>query len=147
MSGSAGIAHQAIAPRIMVMLFALVALAVQSFVIQTHIHIPQGGGRAQSVSLITLAAAALSEKAHAAGDTCTSFAPLDKYPINEDPSNCPLCQEISHSGQFIHNAAVLAALSFAVTVNFVIFDEGLPSFLAVSHIWHGRAPPLRSKTI
>jgi hypothetical protein len=70
--------------------------------------------------------------------------PRDKYPINEDPSNCPLCQEIAHSGQFVQSAALLAALPFAANVHFIVFNEALPSFFAVSHIWRGRAPPPRS---
>ena len=130
------------------LMLGLMALAVQSFVIQTHIHIPQTAGKAQTVSLVTLAAAALAERPHAAGDTCVATgAPRDKYPITEDPSNCPLCQEIAHSGQFMHSAALLTALPFAVTVHFIDFDEALPSFFAVSHLWQGRAPPLCSTTI
>jgi hypothetical protein len=122
-------------------LLAFLALTIQSLVVQTHLHIPQTGGRVQTVSLMTLAAAALSDKPHAAGDMCTESTPLDRYPIKEDPSNCPLCQEIAHSGQFVASTSVLVALPFSVTVNFIVFDEALPSFLAVSHIWQGRAPP------
>jgi hypothetical protein len=120
--------------QVLLVLLGFLALAVQSFVVQTHIHIPQGAGKAQSVSLITLAADAVVHAAPA--------APTDKYPINEDPSNCPLCQEIVHSGQFVQSAAILATLPFSVTVHFIVFDEALPSFFAVSHLWHGRAPPI-----
>jgi uncharacterized paraquat-inducible protein A len=120
---------------------AFLAIAIQSLVVQTHIHIPQGSGHAQTVSLSTLAAAAVSEKAHAAGDVCAESTPRDRYPINEDPTNCPLCQEIAHAGQFVHSAAVLAVLPFTISVNLIVFDEGLPSFFSVSHIWLGRAPP------
>jgi hypothetical protein len=129
------------ASHLFAILLAFLALTVQNLVVQTHIHIPQTGGRVQTVSLMTLAAAALSDKPHAAGDICTESTPRDRYPIEEDPSNCPLCQEMAHSGQFVLSAAVLAILPVVVTVNFVVFDEALPSFFTVSHIWQGRAPP------
>ena len=133
----------------LVMMLGLLALAVQSFVVQTHIHIPQSAGRSQSVSLITLAAAAVADRVVAertgvVSDLSAPAIPRDKYPINEDPSNCPLCQEISHSGQFVQSAAFVAALPFSINVHFIVFDEALPSFFAVSHIWQGRAPPFRS---
>ena len=129
--------------RTLLLLLAFVALATQTLVVQTHIHIPQAAGKSQSISLLTLAAAALAEKPHAAGDVCTTGIPRDKYPINEDPANCPLCQEVAHSGQFVHSAAILASLPVSVTVNFIVFDQVLPSLCTVSHIWQGRAPPRR----
>lgn len=132
--------------RFVVMMLGLLALAVQSFVVQTHIHIPQAAGKAQTVSLMTLAAVVVTDKSGMALHGAP-VAPRDKYPINEDPSNCSLCQEIAHSGQFMHSTAVLAVLPFAVSVNFIIFAEALPSFFAVSHIWRGRAPPVRSTAI
>jgi hypothetical protein len=115
------------ASHLLTILIAFLALTIQNLVVQTHIHIPQMGGRVQTVSLMTLAAAALSDKPHAAGDVCTESTPHDKYPINEDPSNCPLCQEIAYSGQFVHSGAVLDALPSFVTVSFIVFDEALPS--------------------
>ena len=129
------------APHLLTILIAFLALTIQNLVVQTHIHIPQMGGRVQTVSLMTLAAAALSDKPHAAGDVCMESTPHDKYPINEDPSNCPLCQEIAYSGQFVHSGAVLDALPSFVTVSFIVFDEAVPSLFSVSHIWQGRAPP------
>lgn len=129
------------ASHLYMILLAFLALTIQNLVVQTHIHIPQEGGRVQTVSLMTLAASALSEKPHAAGDICTENTPRDRYPIEVDPSNCPLCQEMAHSGRFVVSAAVLARLPVVVTVSFVVFEEALPSFFAVSHIWHGRAPP------
>ena len=123
--------------RFMVAVLALLALAVQSFVVQTHIHIPQVGGKAQTVSLITVAASVVHDQA--------PTAPRDKYPITEDPSNCPLCQELTHSGQFVQSAAAVAILPPYVNIHFIDFDEALPSFIAVSHVWHGRAPPVHSE--
>jgi hypothetical protein len=140
-------AHVAIARapsvvRVAMGLLALLAVALQSFVVQTHIHMGQGSGGIQTISIVTAAKnlAAFSMPS-ATPDAATLH---DKYPITEDPSNCPLCQEIAHSGQFLHSAAALAALPASVSVHFIIFSEALPSFFAVSHNWHGRAPPSRS---
>ena len=117
-------------------LLALVALSVQSFVVQAHIHRAAG---IAATSLATVANGATSlPAALALGKTQT---PRDKYPVNEDPSNCPLCQEFAHSGQFVHSASVLATLPFPVTVSFVVFREIAPALFASSHNWRGRAPP------
>ena len=117
-----------------ILLFGLLALAIQSFVVQTHIHTPKWTGRTQTLGLITLATTGVAADPQ-------SNAPRDKFPINEDPANCPLCKEVTHSGQFVASAAVLAAIPFSVTVNFIVFNEAIPSFFSVSHSWQGRAPP------
>ena len=127
-------------PRALFVLLAIVAMAIQILVVQAHIHIPQAAGRSTSVSIMTVAKTFL---AGSQADTADQQAgvPRDKYPINEDPSNCPLCQEIAHSGQFVQSAAVLAYVPVWVSVHFIDFCEVLPSLLAVSHSWRGRAPP------
>ncbi|MEA2823577.1 MAG: hypothetical protein QOF03_59 [Alphaproteobacteria bacterium] len=126
--------------RILFLLLGLLALAIQILVVQTHIHIPQAAGLPQTVSVTTLAKTLVSGASVQAADDKAN-APRDRYPINEDPSNCPLCQEIAHSGQFVHSAAALAALPAFVSVHFIVFSEALPSLFAVSHSWRGRAPP------
>ena len=126
--------------RILFLLLGLLALTIQILVVQTHIHIPQAAGLPQTVSVTTLAQALISgASVQTADDKAT--APRDRYPINEDPSNCPLCQEIAHSGQFVHSVAALAALPAFISVHLVVFSEVLPSFFVVSHSWRGRAPP------
>lgn len=113
------------------------ALFLQSFVVQTHIHIPQGAtGKAQTVSLITLAAAAVDRAVPS-----DAKGPRDRFPITEDPSNCPICQEVTHSGQFVASAAILAALPVTATFSFIVFTEAAPYIFAASHTWRGRAPP------
>jgi len=133
-------ARRPAASRWIMVVIAFIALSVQSSVIQTHIHIARPAGKAQMVGQIHLASAAVAKASSITADNA-SATPRDKYPINEDPSNCPLCQEISHSGQFLHSDAAVDALPVTVSVNFIVFDEALPSFFAVSHIWLGRAPP------
>src|SRR5436305_2061577 len=136
----AAVARRVPLTRWMMALCGFVAIVIQSLVVQTHIHIPQASGAAiQTVSIATIAAHIGAKASVPAVDETAT--PRDKYPINEDPSNCPLCQEIAHSGQFVHSVAALAALPAFVSVHFVVFKEVLPSFFAVSHNWRGRAPP------
>src|SRR4030088_3608627 len=83
-------AHVAIArapsvARVVMGLLALLAVALQSFVVQTHIHMGQGSG-IQTISIIT--AAKHIGAFSASSSTPNASAPRDKYPITEDPSNC-----------------------------------------------------------
>jgi hypothetical protein len=114
---------------------ALIALAIQVLVVQTHIHIPEATGRLQTVSLVSVAA-----HTAALADAGTGGS-RDKYPINEDPSNCPLCQELAHSGQFVHSVVVFVSLPVTVTISFIVLVERTSFRPAASHIWRGRAPP------
>jgi hypothetical protein len=105
----------------------LVAFALQGYIVQTHIH-------------FSPEAAALLDAdtgAHAANGTSHH----DKYPPADDPANCPICQEILHSGQFITpSAQFLLPPTFAVST-ITLVDRALPHILAPSHSWRGRAPP------
>jgi hypothetical protein len=127
------------APHLLVAFFGLLAVALQSFVVQTHIHVQQPTAQTQAVKLVTLAAASVANTEHGATQ---AKAPVDKYPLNRDPANCPLCKELTHSGVYVSNASVLATLPFPATVNFIVFREIAPSRFAASHTWRGRAPPV-----
>ena len=135
----AALARRASLSRWTIILMGLLAITIQSLVVQTHIHIPQGAGRSASLSLVTLAGTFVAGPAQTAENPAA--VPRDKYPINEDPSNCPLCQEVAHSGQFVQSAAVLAHFPMWVSVHFIVFSDVLPSLFIVSHSWQGRAPP------
>lgn len=123
----------------LIALLGFLAVALQSFVVQTHVHLPQAAVHVQPVSFITLLAASAGVADVALDGTSI---PADPYPVNRDPANCPLCKELTHSGQYVSSASVLATLPFAVTVNFIVFREIAPSRFAASHTWRGRAPPL-----
>jgi dienelactone hydrolase len=113
--------------RVALVLFALLAFAFQSYVTQTHIHV---GGQSFG-ALVQLAAT----------DGAKSTASKDKYPANQDPSNCPICQEMVHSGSFITPSAI-AALPPALAVSIVALRlEAAIAPQATSHSWRGRAPP------
>jgi len=119
---------------------AAFSLAIQILVVQTHIHgvpaaaQPQAVGVSGVVQFVGGATAAAME---------TANAPRDRYPINEDPSNGPLCQEFAHSGQFVQSAAVLAYIPAWISIHFILFRDLRPVLLAFSHSWQGRAPPQR----
>jgi hypothetical protein len=102
----------------------LVAFTLQGYVFQTHIHFAH-----ETEAISTGVAQATTGSHHG------------KLPPSDDPDNCPLCQEILHSGQFVApTAAALVAPSAAVST-IAIVDAELPFVLALSHSWRGRAPP------
>jgi hypothetical protein len=109
--------------RLALVYLALAAFALQTYVVQTHIHF------------------APAEAARLAGDANAANGHHDKFPANDDPANCPICQEILHSGQFVTPAAqFLLPPSMAVSTIAVV-DQALPHIFAPSHGWRGRAPP------
>jgi hypothetical protein len=109
--------------RMFVVYIALLAFGLQSYIIQTHIHL--------------------------APDLLASLAKLgankqpqpDKFPANGDPANCPVCQEIAHTGQFVTpSAAVLLLPNIAVSIVRIVAD--IPAIARhPSHAWRSRAPP------
>jgi hypothetical protein len=120
-------------------LIALLALAVQTLLVQPHIHL-------QTVQRTYIQNGIALTKNTAPGievqfSEQLAPAPRDGYPVNTDPSNCPLCQELSHS--FVHSAGKLVATPIFVTAKFIIFQKWRSLSLAASHIWQGRAPPQR----
>lgn len=104
---------------------ALLAFVFQSYVAQTHIHMT-----GQSLSITASADAKTAPQSKPA-----------KFPANQDPANCPICQELLHSGSFITPSAVAALLPMlAVSVVAVVLETTIAP-QAVSHSWRGRAPP------
>jgi hypothetical protein len=118
-------------------LLALVSLAFQTFVVQTHIH--HRMAQFAPIPGISALTGDITDIAAPSEDGQTKQGPRDPFP-GDDP-NCTLCQAAAHSGQFLHSAAVLAHVPAWVSVHFILFNDVLPSVLAVSHSWQGRAPP------
>jgi hypothetical protein len=98
----------------------LAAFVLQSFVIQTHIHFTP---------------------AELAQLTGKSDSHHDHWPANDDPANCPICQELLHSGQFVTPAAQFLLPPTLAVSTIAVVDEALPFVFAPSHNWQGRAPP------
>jgi ABC-type Fe3+-siderophore transport system permease subunit len=123
-------------PHLFVVFVSFLALALQGLVLQTHVHIPHA---AKPVSSIALIAASAGVSNVSLGHTDGSGG---QYPASRDSANCPLCKELTHSGQYVASTSVLAKLPFSVTANVIVFREIAPSLFAASHNWRGRAPPL-----
>lgn len=100
----------------------LLAFAFQTYVAQTHIHLTQ----------------AETAKLYTGG---TGHDRHDKYPASDDPANCPICQEILHSGHFVTPSALAYAPPALAVSTIALVDTALPFILALSHSWRGRAPP------
>ena len=126
--------------QVTIFLLALMALAIQSFVVQTHIHrqilAAANGG--------VLAAFADNFGSASGRGVEQPSAPRDQLPGDGDPTNCPLCQSFAHSGQFVHSGAVLAYIPAWLTFHFIVATDVLPALLAVSHSWYSRGPPLHT---
>jgi hypothetical protein len=100
----------------------VLALVVQGYTLQSHIHSERGPA---SVTLNT------------GGSTGH-----DKMPLNDDPARCPTCQQILHAGQFVAPAWLLPFLIVASVSTIEITATTLPHYDTVSHSWRGRGPPL-----
>jgi hypothetical protein len=125
--------------RVFFVLLGLLALTVQTLVVQTHIHIAQRTAILSSVGDVS-GAGTLGWTA--VGKTS---APRDRYPANEDPSNCPLCQEFAHFGHFTQGTVFFVAALLSSTIRHSVYNDAPIPFTVVTHLWRGRAPP--SQTI
>jgi hypothetical protein len=104
-------------------LLAVVAILIQSLVVQTHFHRPP-------VHSPQLAGEIGANASH------------DPIKRDDDSSNCALCQAFTHAGQFLHSAAVLARAPVWFSAHVIDFKDPLSVRFALSHSWQGRAPPL-----
>jgi hypothetical protein len=119
-------------------LLGIIAILIQGFGVQTHIHTWQASPYFHVVDIFAGSLPATLDRTAIAEITNT---PHDEYPIDDGTANCPLCQEFAHFGQFIHGSAPFVGLPLLITVSVVVFAEIGVSLFAASHIWRGRAPP------
>lgn len=108
--------------RLFLILFATLALFLQSYATQTHFHQLSAGTAATA----SIQASAQTGKHHP--------------PTDDDSNNCPLCHSF-YSGQYV--APNLAAW-FLPTLAISIIDVTsgvIPHYDTVSHSWRGRGPP------
>ena len=114
----------------------LIAFAFQSYLTQTHIHLP---------SPAPVAAAKLTDSSHskpAAKDIAAHRrAPADKAPSDDNPVKCPLCQAVGYAGHFVAPAAVATLLPAAAISILPLTIAILSPRESPSHIWQGRGPP------
>ncbi|HEX5280360.1 MAG TPA: DUF2946 family protein [Micropepsaceae bacterium] len=112
---------------------ALLALTIQLLVVQTHIH---GDGAWPGIS----SASGIS----ADGAITGRIHHPDKFPIKDDPSNCPLCQEFAHAGGYLHSVQIaILPPSASIGASAFVFEFTQPR-QHISHPWFGRAPPAES---
>lgn len=118
--------------RLGVVLFALLAFALQSYTVQTHIHFS-----AKLVASLNHAADADQSKTPAAdhnGDPAK--------PAKGDPANCPICQAMANAGAYITPAPAILALPSLAHFTIAIFVVRSVAIRPLSHSWYGHAPPV-----
>jgi hypothetical protein len=105
--------------RFLVTLIVLLTFSLQTYIAQTHIHLKPGTFT---------------------GQTAGKPAP-DKFPADSDPANCPICQELMHTGAFVTPSAA-ALLTPTASVSVITVVAALPVVIGLSsHTWRSRAPP------
>jgi len=114
-------------PRFLLTFVMFAAFFLQSYLTQTHIHLPP--------------ASAATNATHHAGTFSTKPVDNDKHPGDEDPAHCPFCQAVAASGNFLTPVVILLPLPiFSSTVEKPVSHT--PSILSpLPHSWQGRAPP------
>jgi hypothetical protein len=103
--------------------FMILALVVQGYVTQTHIH-------KQNSWTVSAALKASGSPNH------------DNFPVNDDPANCPICQQITHAGHFLAPAWFASFLLVLAISKIEIATLAVPHFDSISHNWRSRGPPL-----
>ncbi len=118
-------------------LIGIFAIAIQSFVVQTHIH-PQ------------VAATFGLAQSDVAGVSATAIPGGDAYPVHgkfstgDDASNCRLCQELIYAGRFVAPSAATLVMPVVFALLLVIFAHSTTVSQAGAYIWRSRAPPAHS---
>jgi hypothetical protein len=110
--------------RRIVTLFALLALFLQSFALQTHIHrvMPQpAAGSAQAANM-------------PAPTPLKGQDPLDQ-------AGCRLCQEFAHSGAFVGPAALNLWTGLVFVMAAIVVPPAAIAVAAPPFAWQSRAPP------
>ena len=98
---------------------------------QTHIHFASNAFADEfTVKADTGKAAKLTGK----------ISPQKKLPA-DDPANCPICQAVAHSGQFLTPAAIGLVLPSETVVIVPLAIAANAARETISHSWQSRAPP------
>jgi hypothetical protein len=120
----------------MVAALALIAFAFQSYVTQTHIHVPPVLGATSKIVPATDAGAAKKST------STQKHAPNNNGPANDEPVKCPLCQAVGYAGHFVTPSAASALLLPASAISILpLLLALIPPRETPSHSWRGRAPP------
>lgn len=112
--------------RVLLTFLALFAFTCQTYITQTHIHFPFAASGSAAIDV--------------ANKTAPNQNGKEPFRPNQDPVNCPICQELVHAGSVITPAAIVLPTVLPV-FNLVAVAETALHFQAPSHNWQGRAPP------
>jgi len=106
---------------------ALLAIAIQAFVVQTHVHFDADFS----------AIASVGDAAH----RTLSLTDPTGQPHSNDRDHCPICHEQMSGGRsIVLEGIVLKAPTTTVFVALCVEALSL-AFRIVSHTWHSRGPP------
>lgn len=118
-------------PRVVFTFVALFAFVLQGCVTQTHIHFPSDAGRFIAPGLAS------------PGNAHAKLSPDKRqHPDNDDPANCPICQQILFSGEYLSPAPAVLRLPSLVAYFALLVPADLVVVQRQSHIWLSRGPPL-----
>jgi len=118
--------------QVLLTLFAC-AFFLQSYITQTHIHGAQGAGENSVARLLIALSGDGSDSAFAGQD--------DKHPGKDPAEHCLFCQAVSSSGAFVSPAVAALVLPCETLALIPLQAAPFAAIEAVSHSWHGRAPP------
>jgi hypothetical protein len=108
--------------RLALIFFTLFAFALQTFVVQTHIH---GGASAGAVI----------------GKAAVQDRQPNKLPPGNDPANCSICQELLHAGAYVTPTATTWQPAVIATFIEAVVLESRSIRQIPAHRWNSRAPP------
>jgi hypothetical protein len=120
--------------RQVLLFFVCLAFSLQSYTAQTHIH------------FLPVPASSFDKGAVFAGAVKPTKAqerqPLpDKFPGNDDPAKCPLCQVVAHGGQYVWPTSIILSLPDLPAAVVPVAISVLRLVERDSHNWQSRAPP------
>lgn len=102
----------------------LLAILWQSFVTQTHVHANPG-----------VYATAIPDSTGAPTRLKAGEAPSDQ------PTTCPICQEVAHAGSYLSPTAVALQPPLPAHLWRTVIPTPAPTLRQRSHAWQSRAPP------
>ena len=112
----------------------LVAFALQGYITQTHIHF---GAHAVTAGFVVQD----ENGARASAEKATGASHDQGTRNDQDPDNCPICQEILYAGHYVAPAIVPILLPSLPVSTIAVAADILPRIAAPSHNWQGRGPP------
>jgi hypothetical protein len=112
------------------LLFALLAIAVQAFVVQTHVHFISQYGWTPPV--------------HGAAEPATASIGDDELGLTQQEAlaACPVCQAQATGGRADLSIGPLLPVLAERIPALIVAQAFVRELGAVSHIWRSRAPPI-----